>query len=111
MVAALLTAAICAAENPVAGKWGCLNASDTGRESTWTLVVREDDTRLTGYLTDEDVQIPISDVRLEDKNFSFQFQVNAKPYTFRGKVNGKSLEGTYRGEEASGTLRCERPAT
>jgi len=49
-------------------------------------------------------------VRLDGSILSFQFHINDKPYKFQGKVDGKSLEGSYRGEEASGKLRCATPA-
>jgi hypothetical protein len=110
LAAALLSAAACAAENPVAGKWNCTNVPAAGTESPWTLLVREDGAKLAGSLTDGEVNVPLSEMKLEGGTFTFRFYINEKPYAFEGKVDGGKLEGKYSGEEASGKLRCERPA-
>ncbi len=111
LAAALLSAAACAAENPVAGKWNCTNVSVTGTESPWTLLIREDGTKLAGSLTDGEADIPLSEMKLGGGTFTFRFYVNGKPYAFEGRVEGRRLEGKYSGEEASGKLRCTRPAS
>ena len=105
----MLTAIACAAANPVVGKWTCTNLSDTGTQSPWTLMVREDGKKLAGLLTDGEAEIPLSEMKLDAGDFTFRFHINAKPYRFEGKVEGKKLEGNYSGEEATGKLRCEKP--
>ena len=107
--AALLSAVACAAETPVAGKWNCTNLPSTGAESPWTLIVSDDGTKLGGVLTDGDVKIPLSQIKLDQNVFTFRFDINEKPYDFSGKLNGTTLEGKYSGDEASGTLRCVKP--
>jgi hypothetical protein len=107
----LLSAAACAAESPAAGKWSCTNVPVTGPESSWTLLVQEDGTALSGVLTDGAVEVALSQMKLDGAAFSFRFYVNNKPYTFEGTLDGKKLEGKYSGEEASGKLRCTKPAS
>jgi hypothetical protein len=106
--AAMLCAAACTAESPVAGKWSCTNVQATGTESPWTLLVREDGARLAGTLTDGDVELPLSQMKLDGNAFTFRFYINGKPYTFEGQVDGRKLEGKFSGEEASGKLLCTR---
>jgi hypothetical protein len=109
LAAALLTAAACAAGSTVAGEWNCTNESDTGMKSNWTLTIREDGSKLTGRLTDGEVEIPLADVKHEGANLTFKFYVNAKPYSFDGKAAPKEITGKYTGEEARGTLSCRKP--
>ena len=108
VLAALLSAATCAAENAAVGKWSCCNVTDAGQRASWTLLVRNSDNGLSGLLTDDEVQIPLSEMKLGENDFSFRFEVNAKPYIFHGKITGSQLEGKYKGEEASGQLSCTR---
>jgi len=108
LAAALLSAAVCAAETTVDGKWNCTNIQPTGQESPWSLLIREDGGKLIGSLTDGEADVQLSKVRLAGTVFSFRFYINAKPYTFEGKIDGARLEGKYSGAEAAGTLRCSR---
>lgn len=112
VAAALLSAVVaCAAESPAAGKWNCTNVSETGAESPWTLLVREDAGKLTGSLTDGEAELALSEMKLGDGVLTFRFDLNGKPYAFEGKVESKRLEGKYSGEEAKGKLRCEKTAS
>jgi hypothetical protein len=109
LAAALLTAAACTAGSTAAGEWSCTNEAETGSKSKWTLAIREDGSKLAGKLTDGEVEIPLVEVKREGGNLTFKFFVNGKPYTFEGKTEGKDLVGKYAGEEARGTLRCQKP--
>jgi hypothetical protein len=111
LAAALLSAAAFAAENPAAGRWNCTNISTTGVESPWTLLLREDGTKLAGSFTDGEAEIPLSEIKSSDGLVTFRFYVNGKPYAFEGKIDGKRLEGKYSGEEASGKLGCTKPSS
>ena len=108
---ALVCVAACTAGSPVAGKWSCTNVAVTGAESPWTLQVREDGTRLAGTLTGGDAELPLSDMKLDGSSFTFRFYINNKPYGFEGQLDKGRLEGKYSGDEASGKLRCTRPAS
>lgn len=66
---------------------------------------------MTGTLDDGQLEIPLSDLKLADRTFTFRFYINGKPYVFEGKVDGKRLEGKFSGEEANGKLRCLKPTT
>jgi hypothetical protein len=109
LAAALLTAAACAAGSVAAGEWSCTNESENGAKTKWTLAIREDGSKLAGKLTDGEVEIALSEVKVDGTGLTFQFFVNGKPYRFDGKIADKELVGKYAGEEARGTLRCEKP--
>jgi len=109
IAATLLGVTACAAESPVVGRWNCKNLASTGAQSPWTLVLRDDEGKLAGALTDGDVSIPLSQVKRDGGTLTFRFDVNAKPYDFTGKIDGPKLEGNYAGEEATGKLQCAKP--
>jgi hypothetical protein len=111
LASALLGAVACTAGSPVAGKWTCTNVPVTGPESPWTLLLREDGTKLGGLLTDGSVEIPLSQVKVDGASLTFRFEINGKPYEFAGKFGDRKLEGTYSGAEASGQLRCANPTS
>ena len=73
------------------------------------MLIREDGAKLAGSLADGEVNVPLSEMKLDAVRFTFRFYVNEKPHAFEGKVDRTRLEGKYSGEEASGKLRCERP--
>jgi len=111
VVAAALSGALaCAAETPATGKWNCTNLSDSGTETSWTLLVRDAGAKPAGILSDGEVQLELSEIKFDAGVLTFRFYVNQKPYGFEGKVDGKTLEGRYKGDEASGKLRCRKAA-
>lgn len=106
--AALLSAAACAADTAAAGTWSCTNESTSGAKSAWTLEIRQQGASLNGSLKDGEVEVALSEIKADGNNLSFRFYINGKPYTFEGKARDRALDGKYAGEEASGTLRCEK---
>jgi hypothetical protein len=82
---------------------------ETGVDGSWTLLIHEDDTKLTGSLTDGEVQVPLSRIELDGTALTFRFYVNERPYTFEGTIDGITLEGKHNGAEASGKLTCAKP--
>src|SRR5690349_14906263 len=107
-LATLLCAPAWAAESSVAGKWQCTNIPDQGSQSPWRLTVQKDGNALNGILTDGEAELRLSDLKADAATLTFGFQINGKPYTFEGKIDGKRLEGRYSGAEARGKLRCEK---
>jgi hypothetical protein len=109
LAAALLTAAACAAGSVAAGEWSCTNEPETGAKTKWTLSIRDDGSKLTGKLTDGEVEVPLVDVKQDSTALTFRFFINGKPYTFEGKAGANEITGKYFGEEAKGVLRCGKP--
>lgn len=109
--AALLCAAAWAGESPVEGKWSCTNVSVSGARSPWTLQIRAQGAELAGSISDGEIELPLSDVKLDGRALHFRFFINGKPYAYEGTLDGRKLEGKYTGEEAGGSLLCERPSS
>ncbi|MFN7992108.1 MAG: hypothetical protein U0Q18_00810 [Bryobacteraceae bacterium] len=107
--AGLLSTAIQAGDNPVAGKWSCTNIPVNGPEAPWTLIVRDQGAQLSGILTDGEAEVALSGMKITGKAFTFRFFINGKPYGFEGTLDNEKLVGKYSGQEASGRLKCSRP--
>jgi hypothetical protein len=45
---------------------------------------------------------------LEGQAFTFKIVINNQTYRVETTVNGKTLEGKYRGPEASGTVKASK---
>lgn len=104
LAAALVGAAACAGGSPAAGKWSCTNLSSTGASSPWTLLIQENDGKLAGSMTDGDVKIPLSEMKLDGGALTFKFYINEKPYGFVGIVGGAKLEGTTAGRRRTASF-------
>ncbi len=94
-----------AADNPVVGKWECISADDSGQESTWTLTVNDEGGKLSGTLAGGQGEFELTDPKLEGNTFTFKIIVNGDAYSIETKIDGKKLDGTFKGPEASGTLK------
>jgi|SRR5579884_2208362 len=108
LVLVLIGVVACWADNPLTGTWNCANVPDSGPQNSWTLTIHEDGDNLTGTLTNGEVEIPVSDIKAKDTSVSFRFTMSDSSYQFTGKVQQRTLDGRYSGEER-GALRCEKP--
>jgi hypothetical protein len=98
-------AASFAADKPVVGTWDCVSTDDAGQTANWTMVVKEDSGNLTGTLSGDPGEFTMVDPKLDGNNFSFKVVVNESSYLVETTIDGKKLEGKYKGAEASGTLK------
>jgi hypothetical protein len=101
--------ALCwAADNPAVGKWDCTATDDAGQASNWTLVVKEDDGKLSGTLSGDPGEFDLADLKVDGNSFTFKVVVNDATYTVETTIDGNKLEGKYTGPEASGTIKATK---
>jgi hypothetical protein len=101
----LVTALAAAAANPVVGTWQISSVTDDGQEYAWKLILKEDGGNLTGTLSGEPGDYPLSDVKFEKDILTFKVTVEDQTYSCEAKVSGNSLEGAFKGGAASGKLK------
>lgn len=107
----LLTVVLCcfacwAADNPAVGKWDTKSDDGSGHEQTWTLVVKEDGSKLSGALVGDVGEIPLVDPKLDGNTFTFKFVINAQcTVEAKLKIEGNKFDGKFACPEASGTLK------
>jgi hypothetical protein len=111
---AILTAAVLlgftagAAAESAAGTWNLLATDEGGSTTSWTLVVKDDGGKLSGTLTGPEATFALIEPKLEGQRFTFQVKINEMPYQVETKIDGKQMEGKFKGPEASGTLKATR---
>jgi len=98
--------ALCwADDNPIVGKWDCQATDEAGQQSNWTLVVNNDGGKLGGTLAGDPGEFALVDAKLDGNTFTFKVVVNEATYNGELTVDGKKIEGKYKGPEASGTIK------
>lgn len=110
LVVLLAASAFCfAADNPVVGSWNCVATSTTGEHIKLTMVVKQEDGKLSGALTMESGdQIAMLEPQLDQNEFRFKININNDLYSVIVKLDGDKLAGKYDGKEASGTVEGTR---
>ena len=94
-----------AADNAAVGKWDVTATDEAGQTSNWTLVVKEDDGKLSGTLSGDPGEFPIVDPKVDGSTFTFKVVVNESDYQVEGTIDGNKFDGKYKGPEASGTVK------
>jgi len=94
-----------AADKPVVGTWDCTSTDDAGQAANWTMVVKEDNGALAGTLSGDPGEFTMVEPKLEGNKFTFKVIVNEVSYTVEATIDGKKLDGKYKGAESNGTLK------
>jgi hypothetical protein len=104
-----LGAALClAAENPAVGTWDCTSDDGHGAVLSWTLVINDTSGKLSGSLQMTDV-MPLLDPKLEGQTLTFKTFVNPScTISFKTRIEGRNLSGTFACPEVSGTFKGVR---
>ena len=100
-------ATVLAAENPVAGTWKVVSRG--AEELNWTLIVKEQDGKLSGTLKGDLAEFELIDPKLDGDSFTFKVSPDdATTIAVAGKVSGKSMQGTFKGPNDEGTFTAEK---
>ena len=96
------------AASVAAGVWDCTAITPDGEALKFTLKVQEEVGRIAGTMEDARGSTPIVDPKLADSKLIFKVDYNGATYTLELKISGDKLEGTYKGEPASGQFKGAR---
>lgn len=107
VLAAILAGALTAA-GVAAGAWDCTATTPDGEALKFTLTIQEVGERIAGTIGDARGSTKIVDPKLEDSKLIFKTDYDGAAYTLELKISGDKLEGTYKGETASGQVRGAR---
>ncbi len=100
---AFLTASFCLAQDNAAltGKWNM--TSETNDDSVhWTLVVKDEHGKLTGFLTTDESQQPAKDFKYDAGVITFKAPYQGQDYDIQLRLIGEKLDGTWSGGGDSG---------
>jgi hypothetical protein len=107
VLAAILAGALTAA-SVAAGVWDCTAITPDGEALKFTLKIQEEGGRIAGTIEDARGSTKIVDPKLEDSMLIFKADYDGATYTLELKISGDKLEGTYKGEGASGQVKGAR---
>ncbi len=107
MLAVILAGALTAA-GVAAGVWDCTATTPNGEDLKFTLTIQEEGGRIDGTIADARGSTKIVDPKLEDSTLTFKTDYDGATYTLELKISGDKLEGTYKGETASGPFKGAR---
>ncbi|MEK7409165.1 MAG: hypothetical protein AAB225_29230 [Acidobacteriota bacterium] len=107
LITLILTFALllAAADKPIVGAWKAVTDSPDGEQYTWTVVVKEEDGKLTGTMTGGPGQFPLVDAKLDGDLFTFKVVVEEQTYAIEVKVAGTAIEGTWKGPGSKGFIK------
>ncbi len=107
ILAVILAGALTAA-GVAAGVWDCTAITPDGEALKFTLKIQEEGGRIAGTIGDARGSAPIADPKLEGSKLTFQADYDGATYTLELKISGDKLEGTYKGQPASGPFKGAR---
>ena len=107
ILAVILAGALTAA-SVAAGVWDCTAITPDGEALKFTLTIQEEGGRIAGTIGDARGSAKIVDPKLEESKLIFKTDYDGATYTLELKISGDKLEGTYKGEAASGQVKGAR---
>jgi hypothetical protein len=102
-----------AAANPALGKWDCTGVDEGGVRTTWTLIVKEENGKLSGSLVGVGgEELPLVDPALDGQTFTFKLRINAEELVEVSiTIDGNKFDGKFKGKQSgTGTLTGTRQA-
>lgn len=105
MLAIALAAALAAAQKEVVGSWQCISDSPDGGQYRWTVVVKQENGKLSGTISGAPGEFVMQDARYEDGVFSFKVQIEGEVYVVEARISGDKLEGTWKGGSSQGVIK------
>jgi hypothetical protein len=102
-----------AADNPAMGKWNCTSADATGTRITWTLLVKQENGKLSGSLLGENSEeLPLIEPAVEGRTFTFKLRINAEETVeVKVEIDGDKFDGKFQGKQSgTGTFQGTRQA-
>lgn len=92
------------------GTWELVSDSPQGQQYAWTLVVTEEQGRLTGKLSGGPPphEFALLEPKGEGEKFTFKIQIQGEVYTVEATVSRSKFEGKWRNGGSRGTMNGTR---
>ena len=98
-------AALAAPGNAAVGAWQVVSDSPGGEQYTWTLVIKEDDAKLSGTLTGGPGSFPLLEPKMEGDIFTCKVTIDEAIYAIQAKISGAKFDGAWKGPSSQGTIK------
>ena len=101
-------ALLIAASNAVEGRWKWVTDTPDGGPTEWTTIFKVQDGKLTGTAEGEPGHFELTNLKMSGETLSGEIEVEGDKYTFEVTVTGDKLEGKWKMEGLSGSIKGVR---
>jgi hypothetical protein len=101
-------ALLIAASNAAEGRWKWVTETPDSGPTEWTTLFKIQDGKLTGSAESELGQFEFTNLKMNDETLSGELEVEGDKYTFEVTVTGDKLEGKWKMEGLSGSIKGVR---
>ena len=101
-------ALLIAASNAVEGRWKWVTDTPDAGPTEWTTIFKVQDGKLTGTAEGEPGQFEFTNLKINGDTLTGEIEVEGDKYTFEVTVSGDKLEGNWKMEGLSGSIKGVR---
>jgi len=96
-----------AGQPAIVGAWDCVSSTAEGDDQTWTLTVtQQPDGKLAATIGGGSLgDVSITDFKADADKATFTAATGGATYAVKLTVKGSNVEGTFEGDQASGTIK------
>ena len=92
----------------IAGEWNFFTTAPDGAPLNWSLTVKEEDGKLSGFLSGSQGIIPLVNPKFEGDLFTCSVTVDGGDYSVELKVTGNTAEGSWKGGADTGKIKASK---
>lgn len=108
ILAALTSAVVLAADSAAVGTWQLVSDSPGGEQYTWTLVIKDENGKLSGTLSGGPGQYPVLEPKLEGEVFTCKVTIDEQTYAIQARIADNKFDGTWKGPGSQGTIKGKK---
>jgi hypothetical protein len=101
-------ALLIAASSAVEGRWKWVTDTPDSGPAEWATIFKVQDGKLTGTAEGEPGQFEFTNLKMSGETLSGEIEVEGDKYTFEVTVTGDKLEGKWKMEGLSGSIKGRR---
>ena len=101
-------ALLIAASNAVEGRWKWVTDTPDSGPAEWTAIFKVQDGKLSGTAEGEPGQFEFTNLKMKGETLSGEIEVEGDKYTFEVTFTGDKLEGKWKMEGLSGSIKGVR---
>ena len=93
----------------IVGVWDCVSSTTDGEDHEWTLTVKQENGNLAAIVEGGGLgDVQVQDFKAEGTTATFTAKTGSGSYAVKLTVTGASLDGSFDGEQASGTIKGKK---
>ena len=101
-------ALLIAASSTVEGRWKWVTDTPDSGPTEWTTLFKMQDGKLTGSAESELGQFEFANLKMDGETLTGEIEVEGDKYTFEVSITGDKLEGKWKLDSLSGSIKGVR---